>query len=145
MLCTPHFLRNRQTQFQRKVGRRFSAAHGREQLLGPLQRGIFLPAGTATFQVPVDLMHFFPGYCAIQIRREQGCSLGTLHGVTSTSLPSVEPRGRIATFNLRSCGALNPSSGPTCRTYFTRRCFNASRPRVSRDFTVPRETCVISA
>src|SRR5579872_2625162 len=93
---------------------------------------------------------------SVQIRREQLLRLRALqshacpcarllhanHGITSTLLPPPVACERSPRC---SCGALNPSSFPTSRTYGANLCLSASLPRVSLDFTVPNETSKTSA
>src|SRR3984893_4047193 len=91
----------------------------------------------------------------IQIGREQLSGLsallyrGALHDVTSTLLSPPEPceffnRLSSASFSC-SRGMFSPNSAPDSRTYPERRRFNAARPRVNLDFTVPSEISSTSA
>src|SRR5216684_6573959 len=90
----------------------------------------------------------------IQIGREQLSGLsallyrGALHDVTSTLLPPPEPCeffNRLSCSSSSSCGVFSPNSAPDSRTYAERRRFNAARPRVNLDFTVPSEISSTSA
>src|SRR2546422_4159099 len=110
-----------------------------------MQRNVFLPAASTGFQVLAQGTHLLPCDGPVQIRREQRFGLSALHGITSTSLPSEHTREPISIFASCSIGDCRPNRVPTSRTYARRRCLSASRPRVRRDFTVPRETSVISA
>src|SRR5215471_174335 len=99
--------------------------------------------------------HFHARDGSIQVWRKQMFRLGALHspsclcapapnafhGITSTLPPPPATCDR----ELRFLGAVNPSSFPTSRTYGASRCRNASLPRVSLDFTVPREISSTSA
>src|SRR5580700_10204313 len=104
-------------------------------------------------------LHLGPRHHPIQIRRQQSLHVRTLHpqlrrtwihghiphGITSTLLPPPATCDRRIVSSLASSGAVSPSSPPTSRTYGARRCFNACRPRVILDFTVPSEICRTSA
>src|SRR3984893_7586970 len=88
----------------------------------------------------------------IQIGREQLSGLsallyrGALHDVTSTLLSPPEPCEFFNRLSCSSsCGVFSPNSAPDSRTYAERRRFNAARPRVNLDFTVPREISSTSA
>src|SRR5947207_14909454 len=92
----------------------------------------------------IDAMHLLATHSAIEIRRQQGPGLLASHGITSTLLPFAPP-GDAPLFSGRSSGICKPKWDPISRAYDERRCRRASLPRVSRDFTVPSDTCVISA
>src|SRR5208282_4191414 len=94
--------------------------------------------------------HFRSAHAAVQIRRKQLPDLSALHGVTSTLPPRHEPAFALWMLLFRlaslvSAGASSPNSGPTSPTYLVRILRIASRPRVIRDLTVPKEMAKTSA
>src|SRR5271163_2406960 len=101
-------------------------------------------------------LHLSPRHRPIEIRRQQSLHVRALHrwlrrngfhghiphGITSTLLPPPATCDRKL---VSSVGAVSPNSPPTSRTYGASLCFNACRPRVILDFTVPSEICRTSA
>src|SRR5438445_9354216 len=131
-------------EIQRQVSRSTPGANLRQQLLSLLQRNVFAPAQSTELQMLTNCMHLRAGHRAVQIWREQRLCLGTRHGITSIVLPRIETR-ESALDGSSSSGGCKPICGPISRTYSVNRWRSASLPRVSRDFTVPSDTSVISA
>src|SRR5215831_2319728 len=97
----------------------------------------------AILQMFGDFMHLHTADCAVQIRGKQWPDLCTRHDCASTSWPGFltlrwggTPREAPFAF---------PASALILRTNVSSRFFSASRPRIKRDLTVPREICKTSA
>src|SRR5947209_1139609 len=128
-------MRERQLDLQPKVAWNRPAAELRNQQPGIFQLLVFRKAISATFHVLGNCVHFNAGDSTIQVQREQGPCLCTSHCFTaSTSVRSGEPAR-----SFRAFPDAPPSSEPSCWTKASKRFLRASRPRMSRDFTVPSE------
>src|SRR5438876_389805 len=94
-----------------------------------------------------DGLHLGAGQRAIKIRRKHGADvfalgLGWFHFATSTACAS-RARSGVACFF--AAPAEIPISAPWSLTYCSNLFFNAWRPRIKRDFTVPRDAPMTSA
>src|SRR5208337_4064034 len=134
-----------------QVGRGLLPAQSGQQLLRAPHRGKFPSATRALFHMARERAHLGSADLPVEIRREQFLDLSAVHGVTSTSLPPREPSRKLWRAPFRRSwsgtrsGASSPNSEPISRTYPASFLRSASRPRVMRDFTVPREIAKTSA
>src|SRR6185312_13579643 len=86
-------------------------------------------------------MHLRTCYGTVKVQGEERFYLCTSHDYASTC---AWPGRTVSGF--AACGRLpSPTSGSNSLTNDSRRLFSASRPLMSRDLTVPSETCNTSA